>query len=516
MHIVTDTDTGGSPPAIINNSARRVGGGVVNGLTWTAYGVGFEFCFRVEDDQEREVHTSPAEFPTAPKAERAAKEWCNAYVPAAPDLGGVEQPVTSALETGPEPTEAAPVPAVMVQPGEEVVAGWVVTIDAHNRGFDVVLLDLWTGDAAEPESLSGTFETREGAAEAGRVWAEEHPTEHELERRRGLAEPTPEIPTPFDGPGDEPPADQAPAAEAAPSEPTPAPAVTRDEEMEQLRRERDQARRERDAAYATAAADFLEATAEAEELLELAEKKQHWLGVIEDAKLELKLIEKKLGGKADSVARRIQGIGRGERGQAYQQRLFANSAETREVVGGEARKVVERLSRPESILDTAKAAGMEIASHAWPYNGVEHHIEHEATAMGPCITAWIRGHRQYTEGHGETYEQAVESCKSAAAIYFENCDPGETKPSEDAGAVADGPRKPAKRGKAKLKGHDQAAVLAAIARTADTVAASIDLGCSPFQLQKYAEKQGLTLKLPAPPPAKASKPRGRRAKGGAG
>ena len=75
---------------------------------------------------------------------------------------------------------------------------------------------------------------------------------------------------------------------------------------------------------------------------------------------------------------------------------------------------------------------------------------------------------------------------------------------------AEGPPKPAKKSKGpKLNGHDHAAVLAA-ARTSSTVEASVELGCTPQQFEKFAEKNGVTLKLPEALPAKAGKARGRR------
>ena len=53
-------------------------------------------------------------------------------------------------------------------------------------------------------------------------------------------------------------------------------------------------------------------------------------------------------------------------------------------------------------------------------------------------------------------------------------------------------------------------MLAAVARTSSTVEASVELGCTPQQFEKFAEKNGVTLKLPEALPAKAGKARGRR------
>lgn len=189
-------------------------------------------------------------------------------------------------------------------------------------------------------------------------------------------------------------------------------------------------------------------------------------------------------------------------------RTFAGSETTRAKIGADAAQVAARLT--------------------WPFNGVEHRICHEsvAGADGPRFTAWIDGRRDDTEGFGESLEQAVSACQDAASIVFADTDPGETKPSEDKGPVADGPRTAAKRGRpAKLKGHDQAAVIAAVEGVLTWPEAAEILGCSKAQLEAYADKVGINLakhqgrrageepQLPAAP--KVSKPRGRKPKGGA-
>ena len=147
-------------------SRRRVTGPVTaeHGLTWSVY--------RVVDDFEVEVsrgdpviYTDPTLYSTAHKAERAAKAWCEAYVPAAP----VEEPAI-----GQNLREVA---------RRMEVSGWLLEICEDARGtYVIVLIDLNTGEAAD-ERL-GTYETADLAVEAGRTWADANPTRAELANRR--------------------------------------------------------------------------------------------------------------------------------------------------------------------------------------------------------------------------------------------------------------------------------------------------------------------------------------------
>lgn len=515
---------------------RLVNASQANGLAWSVWRELDDFLFevsplkaRADDPPTVALYASPADFSTAHKAERAAKAWCEAYVP-----------------------PAAPEPSADREDHEVVrraeVSGWLIEVTPSVRGgYNAGLIDLATGEVG-PEQPD--YESSELALDAASTWAGRNSTKAEQEDRRASAAMDAalagdDMSTPFDGPGDittelvlPPDLDAAPAlaqleaedpeaakvladavaardAKLAPPAETP-PAPSRDEELEQLRRELALARKERDAAISGVAADFREVTAEAEELLALAARRDLLIFELEDKKLELRSIEKKLAGKGGNVAQLVQGIARGDRSRTYQQSIpFASSSETREVVGALAQQQVAKLSpRAAAQGMTAKisvgdAPAPSLGAETWAFNGVVYTIEHQTTsnAGGACVTAWIHGHRDSTEGFGETLEQALGACKDTAAIVFADLAPGEVP--------AEGPPKPAKKAKGpKLKGHDQAAVLAAVARTDSTVAASIELGCSPFQLEKYAEKQGITLKLPAPPATKTSKSRGRKPKGG--
>lgn len=538
MHLsVAQPETSGTAPP-----RRLITASQTNSLAWVVYRELDDFLFEVSplkvdanDPMPPALYTSPANFSTAHKAEKAAKSWCEAYEPSAtPQVGQNLGDVVRRME----------------------VSGWLIEVCAGERGGYVgVHIDLDNGEVGTDRP--STYETADAALDAARTWADANPTRAEQENRRASADMDaalagPDMSTPFDGlgaittellipPGLDASADLAklesedPAAAAvlaaaiaerdarSAEQPAVAGALPRDEEVEQLRRELALARKERDAAVAGAAADFLEVTAAADELMALAARKQKLLDDIEDLKLELKSVEKKLTGKGNTVASLVQSIGRSDRGRAYQQRLtFASSPETHEVVAAAAQKAVDKLQvrAAEKGLTLRATTGEEaqqladgpsLATATWAYNGIEYIIELQTTtnASGPCVTAWIRDHRDGTEGFGETVDQALDACKNAAAIVFADLEPGEPPPA--------GPPATAKKSKGpKLKGHDQAAVLAAVARTDGTVAASIELGCSPFQLEKFAEKNGITLKLPEAPPAKTSKPRGgRKPKGGA-
>lgn len=537
---------------------RLISGSQTNGLAWVVWRELDDFLFVVSPLRAADappaapIHTSPAEYSTAHKAERAAKAWCATYVPMPHrpgERGDFIQQATEVLSA--EPTfDANP---RLEKSGWRIDRleknGWRIDVTSLARGgYSATLTDPETGERA-PEQPE--YEDAQMAIDAAVVWACHNPTrsvreDRQTEQDMDAALAGDDMSTPFDGPGDittalviPPDVDAAPAlaqlkaedpeaakvlaeavavrdAKLAP--PAEALAPPRDEELEQLRRELALARKERDAAISGVAADFREVTAEAEELLNLAARRDQLIFELEDKKLELRSIEKKLAGKGGAVAQLVQGLARGDRSRAYQQRMpFATTPETREVVGALAEQQVAKLSpRAAAQGMTAKisvssdAPAASLGADTWAFNGVEHTIEHQTTSNpgGACVTAWVRGHRDSTEGFGEDIGQAIEACKNMAAIVFADLAPGEVP--------AEGPPKPAKKSKGpKLKGHDHAAVLAAVASTSSTVEASIELGCSPFQLEKFAEKNGVTLKLPEAPPAKAGKARGRKPKGGA-
>ena len=206
-------------------------------------------------------------------------------------------------------------------------------------------------------------------------------------------------------------------------------------------------------------------------------------------------------------------------GQGWQQRLtFAESAETRAVVGHAAERAAKSLGAP----------GQAGPAMTWAFNGVTYQVEHqpEQTADGDRWTTWLRGHKGTTEEHGFTFEQALGATQNAASVVFIDFEPGSTAAGEDAGPVADGARKPSKRKPLKLKGHDQAAVIAAVEQNLTLPDAAAELKCTEQQLKAYAEKAGIVLskyqarragdELPAAPatPAAAKKTSKRGAKRG--
>lgn len=457
-----------------------------NGLPWVAYrrrpssgdADSFFFIVTTPAPEARTLHTS-GDFDTAPKAERAAREWCNAYVPPAntPELPASEPPA----------------------PDDIFVAGWLILIDEGRGGtFDAATLDP---DGIIAEKFTG-YETRDLAEADARKWAEAHPF---FIHDEGGDEP-PEMDAGSDGAGDETEGSQDEVAAAAPvsaAEP-PAPELT---------------------PIPAAAPAASPPASEPEPSRDWSTVDEVWtllaerdaisdrLALAEAAKARAAAQAKEISKQLEELDTRI----RVARNNAERQRVlplhpaprtFAGSETTRAKIGADAAQVAARLT--------------------WPFNGVEHRICHEsvAGADGPRFTAWIDGRRDDTEGFGESLEQAVSACQDAASIVFADTDPGETKPSEDKGPVADGPRTAAKRGRpAKLKGHDQAAVIAAVEGVLTWPEAAEILGCSKAQLEAYADKVGINLakhqgrrageepRLPAAPAAKVSKTGRGRGKG---
>lgn len=454
MHVVTNTE-----PATINSDARRVGGGATNGLTWTAFRIVDNFCFTVASGQAV-LHTSATEFATAPKAERAAQEWCASYV------------VPSAAANIPEPAG--------------VVSGWTVRIEDDRGAYKAVL----EAPDRDTEVLRG-FEHRADAIKAAAEWASSNPCDGSPPFAAPSDDADPS--TPFD--------DDAPAHSY--SEPGPAPQTAASDEA---------------TSPAPAPVPDLAPTPttppepsrdwstvdEVWTLLAERDAVDDRLALAEAAKQRAAAQAKEIRSELEELDARI--------------RVARNNAERQRVLP---------LHPAPRTFATSEAVRAKIGADAatWAFNGVEHRVLHEQvpSSDGPRFVAWLDGHRPLTEGHGETLEQAIEASRLAASSMWADADPGQTTPSVDAGAVADGPRKPAKRGRpAKLKGHDKAAVIAAVESVLTWPEAAALLSCTTDQLEKFAAKVGINLTkhqgrrageelaLPEAPQAKAGKPRGRR------
>ena len=467
-------------PAVSTSKVRRISGGTdqATGYIWTVYRIKDDFAFTVATSAGREFHRSVAEFPTAPKAERAAKTWCETCVE-------------------PAPAEAAN----RVEPAG-VVGGWTVRIEDDRGAYTAVL----EAPGRETEVLRG-FERRAAAIKAAAGWASANPCDGSPPFEEPSAAAAADMSTPFDELVAE------PTLADLGAEPYP----PRDDELTTLRARLAATETRLAAALARApedaATEYLAlATREAELETQITGTKEILAGL----KAELTRVRRSMTQKAVATMERISG-------RAPTEQLT--------ISGVAFARVGEAAARAAAALGQAGKAGLSVrvslgGAPTWVFNGVEHRILHETLpslgADGPFFVAWIEGHRPLTEGHGETLEQAIDACRLAASAVYPDV------AGEDAGAVADGPRKTAKRGRpAKLNGHDKAAVTAAVESVLTWPEAADALGCSKAQLEAYAGKVGLNLShhqgrrageemaLPEAPQAKAGKPRGRRPKGGA-
>ena len=468
-------------PAVSTSKVRRISGGTdqATGYIWTVYRIEDDFAFTVATSTGHEFHRSVAEFPTAPKAERAAKTWCETCVE-------------------PAPAEAAN----RVEPAG-VVGGWTVRIE-DDRGAYTAVLEAPDRDA---EVLRG-FERRAAAIKAAAGWASANPCDGSPPFEEPSAAAAADMSTPFDELVAE------PTLADLGAEPYP----PRDDELTTLRTRLAATETRLAAALARApedaATEYLAlATREAELETQITGTKEILAGL----KAELTRVRRSMTQKAVATMERISG-------RAPTEQLT--------ISGVAFAGVGEAAARAAVAFDQAGKAGLSVrvslgGAPTWVFNGVEHRILHETLpslgADGPFFVAWIEGHRPLTEGHGETLEQAVDACKLAASTLFADME----QAGEDTGVVADGPRKTEKRGRpAKLKGHDKAAVIAAVESVLTWPEAADALGCSKVQLEAYAGKVGLNLAkhqgrrageelaLPEAPQAKAGKPRGRRKAGG--
>lgn len=469
-------------PAVRTSKARRISGGTdqATGYIWTVYRIEDDFAFTVATSAGREFHSSAAEFPTAPKAERAAKTWCETCVELAP-------------------AEAAN----RVEPAG-VVSGWTVRIEDDRGAYTAVL----EAPGRETEVLRG-FERRAAAIKAAAGWASANPCDGSppFEEPSDAAA---DMSTPFDDPTDPRPLGVHIGGPASPADrEKEAASRSAGDEVQELRDRLALVETRLAAALARApedaATEYLAlATREAELETQITGTKEILAGL----KADLTRVRRSMTQKAVATMERISG-------RAPTEQLT--------ISGVAFAGVGEAAARAATAFDQAGKAGLSVRARlgaaTWAFNGTEHPIEHmvEETADGPRVTAWIAGRRPFTEGHGETLEQAADACKLAASTLFADME----QAGEDTGVVADGPRKTEKRGP-KLKGHDKAAVIAAVESVLTWPEAADALGCSKAQLEAYAGKVGINLShhqgrrageemaLPEAPQAKAGKPRGRR------
>lgn len=399
---------------------RLVNASQANGLAWSVWRELDDFLFevsplkaRADDPPTVALYASPADFSTAHKAERAAKAWCEAYVPPA-----VQEPTPDREDHE------------VVRRAE--VSGWLIEVTPSVRGgYNAGLIDLATGEVG-PEQPD--YESSELALDAARTWADRNSTKAEQEDQRAsqamdAALAGDDMSTPFDGPG------EWTTELVVPVDPPAEP-----DEVADLRARLVLAEARLAAALARApedaAAEYLElATREAELETQITGTKEILAGL----KAELTRVRRSMTKKAVSTMERISGR--------------APTAQLE--IGG--------------ILGTVREAGMEIAGHRIELNdGTAYTIEHstEQSPIGELVTTWVTGHREKTEAHGETYEQAAEDTKQRVLEHFGDKPASARTPS----AKSRGP---------KLKGHDQTAVLTAVARTDSTADAARQLGCTP-------------------------------------
>lgn len=259
MHLsVAQPETSGTAPP-----RRLITASQTNSLAWVVYRELDDFLFEVSplkvdanDPMPPALYTSPANFSTAHKAEKAAKSWCEAYEPSAtPHVGQNLGDVVRRME----------------------VSGWLIEVCAGERGGYVgVHIDLDNGEVGTDRT--STYETADAALDAARTWADANPTRAEQENRRASADMD--------------------AALAGPDMSTPFELTGKGNTVASLvqsigRSDRGRTRprlpcwRRR-----SPSSPRSPAPSEADELMVLAARKQKLLDDIEDLKLELKSVEK--------------------------------------------------------------------------------------------------------------------------------------------------------------------------------------------------------------------------------
>ncbi len=411
-------------------------------------------------------------FPNRGQAAHAAEEWCDE---------------TAVVEGGSTDLSQAAV----------VVAGWQLTPAAEvtragvERGtFGITVVNATTGEYG-PEEFKGY--TAWGAGlEAARDWALANPCDG------SEATPVAEVPASpteqvAEAVADAQPEPVADAPEAASAELLSPPAG----EADQLRRRVADLQRQ----LAAQTADLGETATKADEAAALAGEISQLEASIKADKDALKAKKSRLDLLLGGMARGVQALLRGVTPEPYQKRLtFNGDAATREGIAADAAQAAQQLGRGNSV--------------TWPFNGVEYTIEVEAQGEGRFRAAF-RGHPEI-EGFGETREQAIEHAKNDASIRLEGTDPGSADKTPDAGPVADGPRRPPRKG--PFEGKQPADVIAVLRATPLLEQAIERLACTKLQLTKYAKKHGFDVNehlakdtaLPEPPAAKTARRGGRK------
>lgn len=561
MHLVTDNAAPAAFPDL-PPKARPVSRmeGTTNGLPWRVFELAFEYGFAVGGAAQ---YIGAAEHETAPKAEKAARRWCEAYVaepvfddiaatmaerelstrglsrciaadPPPPALEVVSAEAFDAAVFGAEPpAPAAPVAGPPViggwrievsdgragtvkaelfndvtgaagaldqdftgyedaraalseaslwavqhpcDTGEDAqrqadacVAGWAISVEQSSSGkFEPILVDVHDGKPYHGlEDFSG-YDTREEALEEASRWAAGNHTDAEDQRRMAAEDAAAALPQPV--------ADQLLA-------------LGDSAEVVLLRAEVDLLREQLAAANAGIAADVGGLLAKAERHDELLRRQAALTFQAQGIKDELKGVVQELASLGVEGFGMIKALSTGTRAKTWQLGLTLDaSSAVRASVGAQAAQAVAA-----------------IGTQKWAFLGTEHVIEssNQDTPQGLVFTTWIKGHRETTEGFGETYEQAAGQTRNAASVVFADCDPGQTTPSVDPAV-----RMPPKRGrKPKLGGHSFADVSAALADAASTVEAAMSLGVTPQNLTTYCGEHGLALPGATAPKAK----RGRKA-----
>jgi hypothetical protein len=538
-----------------------------NRLFWQVFSAAFNYGFYVEREGVR-VHTGNAEHDTAPAAEKAAAAFCREWIEdrgpgeaasasafiaevddlavawdhaagpknstEEPDGSGIQDepvsvsgwyvistdekggtygaelhdPATGVIVTGPydgadawsgyETAGAAlqvatewarenPTPNCAARESSEAgevkadafCAGWAISVEKSSSGkFEAILVDVQTGEPGALEEDLGGFDTFADAMREASGWAGRHqtPTHQLLTTTTAPVSPDPTLDTLALGE----------SAEVARLR----------AENEKLRRERDLAVSQREAAERGFVADASEAGVKAAQYQELRERREVLIYEIASRKDRLKGVDEELRILSGDGMEFLAALATGTRAKSYQQTLtFDSSSAVKASVGAQAQQAGE---------------GIGALAASWAFNGVAYTIEHheENGPQGTRWTTWIKGHRDTTEGYGETYEQAVGHTQAAASVVFENLDPGQAAPAPPV-------RMPTK--KAKLKGHDIDAVTSALESSLSLLDAAESLKVNVPKLEAFLKKQGIVIskhlakrageETPAPKAKRGRKPK---------
>lgn len=173
MHLVTNNAAPAAFPALPAKArpvSRMVG--EANGLPWMIFELDFEYGFAVGGAAQ---YVAAAEHETAPKAEKAAKRWCAAYVAepvfVEPALEVVSADDFDEAVFGQADTPPAPV----INPlGEHEIAGWRIVVSEGRAG--TYKAEVFDGEVrgALDQNFTG-YETAKLALGDAALWAMQHP-----------------------------------------------------------------------------------------------------------------------------------------------------------------------------------------------------------------------------------------------------------------------------------------------------------------------------------------------------